>query len=59
LVIEFEERSSEGSRERYSRETARAELEGDAIRELSVYCTDDWRAKRASEHRAAVSLERL
>ncbi|MGZ5185856.1 MAG: hypothetical protein ACXWCO_12185 [Caldimonas sp.] len=58
FVIEFEERWSDGGRDWYSREMARAELDGEAIRELSVYCTGDWSAERCAQHRAAVALPR-
>jgi hypothetical protein len=37
---------------------ARADLRGEAICALSVYCTGDWDAAREAEHRAAVSLAR-
>ena len=57
-MIEFEERWQQGGRESYSREMARAELDGDAIRELRVYCTGDWSIERVEEHRAAVVLAR-
>ena len=58
FVIEFEERWQEGGREWYSREMARAELDGDASHELLVYCTCDWSAERVEEHRSAVVLSR-
>ena len=58
VVIEVEERWQEGGREWYSREMARAGLDGDAIRELRVCFTGDWSAERVEEHRAAVVLPR-
>ncbi|TMH00646.1 MAG: hypothetical protein E6H79_16655 [Betaproteobacteria bacterium] len=58
FVIEFEERWQRDGRDWYSREMARADLRGEAICALSVYCTGDWDAAREAEHRAAVSLAR-
>jgi hypothetical protein len=47
FVLEIEERwRDEAGGDWYSREMMRAELRGDAIHELSVYCTGDWDARR-------------
>jgi hypothetical protein len=58
FVIEMEERWQQDGQDRYCREMARADLRGDAICELSVYCTGDWDEARVAEHRAAVALQR-
>jgi hypothetical protein len=58
FVIELEERWQQDGRDWYCREMARAELRGDAIGELSIYCTGDWDAAREAEHRASVQLLR-
>lgn len=58
FVVEVEERWREDGKDWYCREMMRADLRGDAICELSVYCTGDWDAAREAEHRAAVALLR-
>jgi hypothetical protein len=58
FVIEMEERWQQDGQDWYCREMARADLRGDAICELSVYCTGDWDEARVAEHRAAVALPR-
>jgi hypothetical protein len=58
FVIEVEERWHEAGRDWYCREMMRADLRGDTIGELSVYCTGDWDAQRVAEHHAAVTLVR-
>ncbi len=58
FVIEFEERWEQDGKEWYSREMARADVEGEAIAALSVYCTGDWDAARREEHARAVQLLR-
>ena len=58
FTIEFEERwDSEGQRW-YSREMIRADVEGDSIVELSIFCTGDWDEARQREHAGAVQLIR-
>jgi hypothetical protein len=57
-VIEFEEAWSDAGGDWTSREIARADLRGDAICELSVYCTGDWDAERRARHAAEVRLIR-
>jgi hypothetical protein len=58
FVIEVEERWTDADADWYCRELMRADLRGDAICELSVYCTGDWDAARVAEHAAAVTLLR-
>lgn len=58
FVIELEERWTDAGGDWYCREMMRAELRGESIRELSVYCTGDWDATRQAEHRAQVRLSR-
>ena len=58
FVIEVEERWSDAQGPWYCREMMRADLRGDAICALAVYCTGDWDAQRVAEHRAAVTLVR-
>jgi hypothetical protein len=58
FTIEFEERwDSEGQRW-YSREMIRADVVGDSIVELSIFCTGDWDEARQREHAGAVPLIR-
>lgn len=58
FVIEVEERWSDTGGDWYCREMMRADLRGESICELSVYCTGDWDAQRQAEHRAQVRLSR-
>src|SRR6185437_13598158 len=44
FVIEFEETWSDVGQEWYCREMARADVRGESIAALSVYCTGDWDA---------------
>jgi hypothetical protein len=58
FTLEFEERwSAEGERW-YCREMVRADVVGDSIVELSVYCTGDWDEARQREHAESVALAR-
>ena len=57
FVLEFEERWHDGQ-SWYRREMLRAELQGDAICALSVYCTGDWDEQRQARDRASVALIR-
>jgi hypothetical protein len=58
FVIEFDERWEQNGKEWTSREMARADVRGDSISSLSIYCTGDWDEKRRAEHAKAVSLIR-
>jgi hypothetical protein len=59
FVLEVEERWSQNGKNWYCREFIRADVRGNAISELSVYCTGDWDVEREAEHRQAVTLLRL
>jgi hypothetical protein len=58
FVLEFEERWAQDGTEWYSRELARADVDGATITSLSVYCTGDWGPERRAEHARAVTLLR-
>ncbi|MBL9017481.1 MAG: hypothetical protein JNL83_25050 [Myxococcales bacterium] len=58
FVLEFEERWVADGRPLYARELLRADLEGDRITALSVYCTGDWSAERCAQHAREVRLLR-
>jgi hypothetical protein len=59
FTIEFEERWDDDEGQRwYSREMIRADVVGDSIVELSIYCTGDWDEARQREHADAVHLIR-
>jgi hypothetical protein len=58
FVMEFEERWEQGGQQWYCREMLRADLRGDAICALSVYCTGDWDQQRQASHRAGKTLLR-
>jgi hypothetical protein len=58
FTIEFEERWDAEGRSWYCREMIRADVAGDSIVELSIYCTGDWDEARQREHAEAVQLIR-
>ncbi|MBE2260477.1 MAG: hypothetical protein IAE88_16585 [Rhodobacteraceae bacterium] len=58
FVLEVEERWTQDGKDWYCRELFRADVQGQSISELSVYCTGDWDADREAEHRQAVKLIR-
>jgi len=58
FTIEFEERWDHQDQRWYSREMIRADVLGDTITELSIYCTGDWDEARQREHATAVTLIR-
>jgi hypothetical protein len=58
FTIEFEERWVSEGQQWYCREMIRADVVGDAIVELSIYCTGDWDEARQREHGQAVRLIR-
>ena len=58
FTIEFEERWQHEGQNWYCREMIRADVVGDAIVEMSVYCTGDWDEARQREHASAVRLIR-
>jgi hypothetical protein len=58
FTIEFEERWDNESQRWYCREMIRADVAGDGIVELSIFCTGDWDEARQREHAGAVQLIR-
>jgi hypothetical protein len=58
FTIEFEERWDNDGQRWYCREMIRADVVGDSIVEMSVYCTGDWDEAKQREHAAAVRLIR-
>lgn len=58
FTIEFEERWFYEGQHWYCREMIRADVVGESIVEMSVYCTGDWDEARQREHAAAVQLLR-
>jgi hypothetical protein len=58
FVLEVEEEWSSDGEQWYCRELFRADLRGDAIANLSVYCTGDWDSRRRTEHAREVRLLR-
>lgn len=58
FTLELEERWDDGGQRWYCREMVRADVVGDSIVELAVYCTGDWDEARQREHAAAVHLIR-
>jgi hypothetical protein len=58
FVLEVEERWKQDGKDWYCRELFRADVRGNSIAELSVYCTGDWDTAREEEHAKAVKLLR-
>ena len=58
FTIEFEERWEHEGQNWYCREMIRADVVGDTIVEMSVYCTGDWDEAKQREHASAVELIR-
>ena len=58
FVLELEERWVQDGRDWYAREMVRADVEGEQITALSVYCTGDWTAERCAQHAREVRLLR-
>jgi len=58
FVLELEEEWEHGGESWYCREMFRADVEGDAITQLSVYCTGDWDRSRRAQHAREVRLLR-
>lgn len=58
FVLELEEEWQVEGQDWYCRELFRADLLGDSIAALSVYCTGDWDAARRAEHQREVQLIR-
>lgn len=58
LLVEVAEAWTADGQDWTCRELIRADLRGESIADLSVYCTGDWDAARRTEHAAAVTLAR-
>jgi hypothetical protein len=58
FVLEIEERWTSAGQDWYCRELIRADVEGDSISSISVYCTCDWDGARQAQHATAVRLLR-
>jgi hypothetical protein len=58
FVLEVEERWEQDGEHWYCRELIRADVVGESIAEIAVYCTGDWDTARQVEHRQAVRLLR-
>jgi hypothetical protein len=58
FTIEFEERWDNEDQRWYCREMIRADVAGDSIVEMSIFCTGDWNEARQREHAGAVHLIR-
>ena len=58
FIIEFEEHWENEGQSWYCREMIRADVVGDTIAEMSVYCTGDWDEAKQLEHASAVKLIR-
>jgi hypothetical protein len=58
FVLELEESWDQDNEHWYCREMIRAELQGDAIASLSVYCTGDWDRMQCEKHSREVQLLR-
>jgi hypothetical protein len=58
FTIEFEERWDHEGQRWYCREMIRADVVGDSIAEMSIFCTGDWDEARQREHAGTVQLIR-
>jgi hypothetical protein len=58
FVLEVEEQWLDGGQSWYARELFRADVSGESIASISVYCTGDWDEARRAEHARAVQLLR-
>lgn len=58
FVIEFEERWHHDGQDWYCREAIRADVDGDSIVEMSIYCTGDWDEAVQKQHASEVQLIR-
>lgn len=58
FVLEVEETWEQAGESWYCRELFRADVQGDSIAMLSVYCTGDWDVARRVEHARSVRLLR-
>jgi len=58
FVLEVEEEWRQDGEDWYAREMFRADVTGDSIVQLSVYCTGDWDGARRQQHSREVQLLR-
>jgi hypothetical protein len=58
FTIEFEERWDHEGQRWYCREMIRADVVGDSIVEMAIYCTGDWDEAKQREHAESVRLIR-
>jgi hypothetical protein len=58
FVLEVEEEWQDAQDRWYCRELFRADVRGDAIVQLSVYCSGDWDSARRAQHAREVRLLR-
>lgn len=58
FVLEVEETWEDKGETWYCREMIRADIEGERIASVSVYCTGDWSPSRIAEHARCVRLLR-
>jgi hypothetical protein len=58
IVLEVEEAWQDKGESWYCRELFRAEVRGESITSLAVYCTGDWDQKRRAQHASEVQLLR-
>jgi hypothetical protein len=58
FVLQFEERWVHEGQQWYAREQIRADVVGESIVEMAIYCTGDWDEATQREHAAAVRLVR-
>lgn len=58
FVLEVEERWIADGKPWYCRELMRADVVGDEIAQLTMYCTGHWTAERAAQHAREVRLLR-
>lgn len=56
FILEAEERWTQNGKDWYCREMFRADLRGDSICSLSIYCTGDWDTELEAQHAKAVTL---
>jgi hypothetical protein len=59
FTIEFEERWDHEGQRWYCREMIRADVVGDSIVEMAIYCTGDWDEAKQREHADSVRLIRV
>ncbi|HKB39340.1 MAG TPA: hypothetical protein VKD72_23080 [Gemmataceae bacterium] len=58
FVLEVEEQWEDSAESWYCREMIRADISGESISQISVYCTGDWDRERVRRHAETVPLLR-